>query len=356
MLTRAEPDVPQWLARHAAIAWRLLAIVGAVYAAAWTIGTLRLVVVPVVIALFVTAILDRPVQALGRVGVPVAISSALGVVLLVMALAAAALGAALIIDGERVEIAESLGRGWQTLREWIAQREGVIAGVALDDVFSRARAALEARSGQVARWLAAGAAGIITAIAELVLAAFLAFFLLRDRESLTNGLLCRMPEDTAERLSDIGGRMWARVEGYLRGISLSAAAVTLLFGLALAIIGVPFVVPIMFIVFVTSFIPYAGPVVATILASLVALGDGGGMAALWVIVSGIVVQQIEGNLLEPFVVGRAVSLPPVVVLLAVTCGASLAGLIGTFVAVPTAAAIAVLFERPAKAQPAQSDS
>lgn len=326
------------------MSFRLLAIVGLLYAAALALETLQLVVVPLLLALFVTAILHRPVEFLHRAHVPRVLSSALGACLFVLILAGTVLAAGLIVRGERSEIAESVREGWTTLEDWVQGQDGSIAGLAFEDLVAKIGEAINARSGEVAGAVAAGAAGVLIATTEIVLAAFLAFFMLRDGESIVDALLKRLPGSRAEQIGDIGSRMWGRVEGYLRGIALTAFLNSIFFGIALLIIGVPFVFPIMAVTFVGSFIPYAGPVFATLLAALVALGNGGGSAALWVIFAGFLVQQFEGYVLQPFVVGRAAKLHPLVVLVAVVAGATVAGIMGAFVAVPIAAAVAVLTE------------
>lgn len=341
---REDDTAPVWLVRYAAVCWRLLVLFALAYAISLTVRALQLVIVPLLLALFITAVLFRPIRALRRVRVPLAVSAALGAALFVTALAATVLAAGLIVRGERSDIADSVRRGWETLRLWIAEEGGSFAGVGVQDLIDKASSSLGARSGEVAALLVTGAAGIATAVAEVILAAVIAFFLLRDGDVLVGDFLERLPDDTGERLGDTGSKMWSRVEAYIRGIALTSLANTLLFGGALLLIGVPFVVPIMFITFVGSFVPYAGPILATAVAALVALGNNGSVPTLWVIASGIMVQIIEGNIFHPFVLGYTVRLPPIVVLLAVTSGAAIAGLIGTLVAVPLVAAASVLFE------------
>ena len=105
-------------------------------------------------------------------------------------------------------------------------------------------------------------------------------------------------------------------------------------GVTLVVVGVPLALPLAFLTFVGAFIPLVGAIVTGVLAALIALVAKGGVAALIVIGATLVVHNLEGYLVGPFVLGRAVHLHPVAVLLALTTGTILAGVLGAFLAVP----------------------
>ncbi|HWC27644.1 MAG TPA: AI-2E family transporter, partial [Solirubrobacteraceae bacterium] len=134
-------------------------------------------------------------------------------------------------------------------------------------------------------------------------------------------------------------RMWTVVSRYVRGVAVVALVDALLIGLALVIIGVPLVVPLMALTFLGAFIPLVGAVLAGAVAALVALVAEGPIAAVLVVLAITAIQQLEGDLLYPIVVGQAISLHPVAILLVLTAGTVIAGLAGALLAVPIAAAI-----------------
>lgn len=146
------------------------------------------------------------------------------------------------------------------------------------------------------------------------------------------------PESRADA-DAIGRRAWGTLQAYLSGIALVALFNTVLTGIALYAIGVPLVRSLMILMFLATFFPLVGSYVAGSVAALVALVFGGVSDALLVLGAVVVIQQLEGNLFYPLVVGRRVQLHPVVIVLALAAGGTLAGVLGAFVAVPLATVI-----------------
>jgi putative heme transporter len=134
-----------------------------------------------------------------------------------------------------------------------------------------------------------------------------------------------------------GNDAWAALSGYTRGVAAVALFDAIFIALALALIGVPLVLPLAALTFLAAFVPLLGAVVAGAIAALVALVDGGVVDAALVLLAITLIQQLEGNLLYPVVVGRAIELHAVAILLAVTAGGVLLGVVGAALAVPVAA-------------------
>lgn len=169
------------------------------------------------------------------------------------------------------------------------------------------------------------------------------FFFLKDGPQIWEFLLRPFHGEAYERGLRVGRATTTTFGGYLRGTSIVAAADAVGIGVGLAILQVPLALPLAVIVFITSFIPIVGATLAGIVAALVALVANGPVAALIVIGIVVGVNQIEGNLLQPIVMGRTLKLHPLVILIALTLGASLGGVLGAIIAVPlTAAAWSVL--------------
>jgi predicted PurR-regulated permease PerM len=144
------------------------------------------------------------------------------------------------------------------------------------------------------------------------------------------------PDARKAALDELGERSWHVLTAYVRGVVFVAFVDAVGIGLALFLIGVPLVLPLALITFILAFVPLLGAIVAGAAAALVALVAVGPTAALLVIGAVILVQQVEGNILYPMIVGRTVSLHPVAVFLAVTIGGLLYGIVGAALAVPLA--------------------
>jgi predicted PurR-regulated permease PerM len=172
-----------------------------------------------------------------------------------------------------------------------------------------------------------------------------AFFGLKDGDRLAAFVRRLLPERRRALASRLGERAWRTVGGFLRGAATLGAIEGTIVGVALAVVGADLAVPVAVLTFLAAFVPFVGAIIAGVVATLVALADAGTTAALIVAAVMLVVQQIDNEVLAPWVYGRMLSLHPVVVLLAVATGGALFGLAGTFLAVPvTAVAINVVVE------------
>ena len=150
--------------------------------------------------------------------------------------------------------------------------------------------------------------------------------------------------ERGDDLRDLGVKAWHTMSGYLRGVAITGVVDAVIIGIGLALLGVPLVVPLMLLIFAGAFIPLVGATAAGILAAMVALVSGGPGTALAVGALVLVVQQIEGDVLAPLVLGRAVRLHAVTILLSLTAGSVVAGIIGAFLAVPLAAVVKTVVE------------
>lgn len=176
-----------------------------------------------------------------------------------------------------------------------------------------------------------------------VLLMVILFFFLKDGDRIWEFFLSWIPEQHVARWRASGVEATDTFGGYIRGTAIVAAVDALGIGLALLLLGVPLALPLAVIVFLASFIPMVGATIAGILATLVALVANGWVVALVVLGAVILVNQLEGNFLQPIVMARTLSLHALVVLLALTMGTVLSGLVGAVLAVPlTAAAWAVI--------------
>lgn len=183
-----------------------------------------------------------------------------------------------------------------------------------------------------------GAMTALSLLSAAVFVLFAVFFLLKDGAALWRGVVRCVPASSRGQVDRTGRRVWSTLCAYVRGTTLIALADATLIGGALLVLGVPLWLSLTLLTFLAAYVPVLGAVAAGMAAVLVTLLSDGGRAALIVLAVVLVVQQVEGNVLQPWVTSRAVRLHPLVVLTAVSCGTLLLGVLGAVVAVPLLAA------------------
>ncbi len=316
---------------------RLLLIAAALALVTLVLVELRVVVLPVILALLAATVLAPAVKWLRRRGLPAAVAAL-----------AAMTGSAVIAAGllalvapsvarELDDLGRSAGSGLDRAVSWLA---GAPFGVTEQQVERTIDTALErvgAESGVLAGGVLSGAVVAAEVVAGLLLAVVLLFFFLKDGERIWRFLVGLAPAQRRREVVVLGERSWEILGGYIRGVSIIAVADAVLIGIALALIGVPLVLPLAVLTFLGAFVPLVGAVLAGLVAALVALVSEGPLAAGLVLVAIVAIQQLEGDLLYPLVVGRTLALHPVAILLAITAGAVVGGVIGIFLAAPLAA-------------------
>jgi len=347
---RAEPPEPREPGRRlpgglvmlSELSWRFLACVVAIGVIAYGLWQVRLAVLPVFIALLVATILTPPARALTRRGLHPALATTvvfLGSLLLVV-------GVVGVLVPPVTEQVGDLGRqvraGVEQVGEYIANGPFGLNEAQVDDAIDQAEQRFQDSLGLLAGGVVSGALLAVELIAGLLITLVLIFFFVKDGPQLWGWIVERFPPRTRERVEVIGDRVWRVAGAYVRGLAVVATVDAVFIGLALTLIGVPLVLPLAALTFFAAFIPLVGAVTAGAAAALVALVSEGVVDALLVVAAVTLVQQIEGDLLYPVVVGRTVRLHPVVILLAVTVGAVLGGIIGAFIAVPLVAILAAV--------------
>ncbi len=232
------------------------------------------------------------------------------------------------------DVIDSAGGGLQDVQEWLA---GGTIGLGQDEVdaaLARMAEELRANAGQIGDRVLSGVTLALEAFAGLLLGVVLAFFLTRDGAMIWRWVLQRRPAERRAAVDAGARRSWSALGAYLRGVATVAIAEAVMVGAALAIIGVPLALPLAVLTFLGAFIPVLGAFLVGFVAALVALFTAGVEVALLVVVVYVVIQQIESNLLHPVIVGRAVEIHPIALLLAVTTGGVLAGIVGALLAGP----------------------
>ena len=332
-IIKGDDAVPRGLAVASAVTLRLLIVAGGVLLLAMAASRLMLVVLPVIISVLLTTLLAPGARRLEARGWRPAPAAAL--LTLVALLVFAGLWA-LIIPGVLSQ-SEDLFRN---VEDGAGQAVSVLEplGVGRADVDRAIDDALSSVQGKaVANEVLTGAVLLTQWAAAVILIVVLTFFFVKDGARLWEWLLELFHEDRQPMLHEVGGRAWGALSAYVQGVFLVATIDALLIGAALLIVGVPVALPLIVLTFVGAFFPIVGAFVAGAAAVLVALVANGLGAALVILAVIVAVQQLEGNVFYPVVVGRKLQLHPVGILLALTAGGVLAGVVGAFLAVPIAA-------------------
>ena len=340
----AEVDVPAWLRRAAATSWRVLVVVAAIALAVYVLAHLRVVVLPVIIALLLTTLLLPPVTWLKRRRVPdgaaagLVMLSALLVVVGVLAL----VGPALV--GEFGELGRGVEAGVREITDELAKPPFNVSETEIDSALDQALARLQENSGSLSGGALRGAVLVGEVLTGAIITLLLLFFFLKDGPLLWGWVRGLLGEHRYGPLDQVGRRSLTALAGYVHGIALVGVVDSVLIGLGLLLLGVPLVLPLMVLTFVGAFFPIIGAFTAGLAAVLVALVSNGVVTALVVLGIIVLVQQVEGHLLYPLVIGRTVRLHPVVIILALAIGGIVAGIIGIFLAVPVAAVTSVALD------------
>jgi predicted PurR-regulated permease PerM len=321
------------LARAGSAAWSLLGIAAAVLLTGWAIGRLMAVVLPFVIAVLLATLL-RPVAArLERRGLRPALAAIVAVALAVVVLAVLLSLVLPPFVARLSELGTSVQEGAHRVAYEVGDRVAGMSHAEVDRTIDNAVKRMRDRAGGTAMAGLTSAAG---ALGSLVLVAFLAFFLVKDGRRIWGFLVDLLPEHRQPAVAEVGERAWTVLTNYTRGVVFVATVDAVLIGAVLLILGVPLALPLIVLTWVAAFFPIIGAITAGAAAVLVALVADGPTAALIVLVAIVLIQQLEGNVLYPVVVGPRLKLHPIVVLMAVALGGTVAGIPGAFLAVPVA--------------------
>lgn len=315
--------------------WSLI-IAAAVVAVLYVASRLRLVVLPVLLAIVLSTFLTPPVRWLEAHGwrSAAAASTVLVATLVVLAGIVAVLMPIVVDEFSALDV--GVTGSIDSAQAWM--RESLpFSAQEISDAIDRLQQQLSSSLDALARRLVGGALVALEILTGLLLAIVVLFFLLKDGERIWGWLVSLVTPDRRDDVREIGERAWHALAGFVRGQTLVALFDAVLIGSAIAIIGVPLALPLAVVTFFGAYVPVIGATVAGLLAVLVALAFEGLVAAIAVLAAILVVQQIEGNVFQPVVVGRAVEVHPLAILLGVTAGGVLAGIIGAMVAAPIVA-------------------
>lgn len=326
--------------RTAGLSWRFLLIVAAGWVILWLLVRLRLVVLPVIAALFITALLGPLAHRLRRRGVPNLAATWLVIVGMLLLFVGVFAAIAPSVGDELDDVGASARAGFEDVLDLLADSPLELSRDDVNRYLDQAVEQVSANRDKITAGVVSGATKAVEFVTQLFLTLVLLFFFVKDGPAMFRWFEGQFPQRNRKHVRAIGERAAASISGYLRGTAVIALVDAVLIGIVLVVVGVPLVVPLAVLTFFGAFFPLIGAVAAGIVAALVALVTSGVVDALIVGAAILVIQQVEGDVLQPLVMGKAVSLHPVAILLALTAGAILAGIVGAFLAVPVAAVVA----------------
>ncbi|GAA6527632.1 AI-2E family transporter [Intrasporangium sp. DVR] len=323
------------MGRAATRSIQVLAVLTLVVIAVWVGVQLRLVVVPLLIAVLIAAAASPIVAWLNRRGLPRAPSVWITLLAGFAILGGLIWAVAREAQDQWGELAEGARQGVQELERFLAQSPWGLTPERLEELWNQAG---EVMAGPRGQGVISGATLVMEIIAGIFLGLVLLYFLLKDGERIWSFLRGELlPDRHSQRFDRVAEEAVSTLGGYVRGTAFIALVEATLIGGTVAVLGVPLALPIAIVVFIGAFVPLLGATTAGTLAALIALVSNGLVAALILVAVVIVVNQLEGDVLAPYVLGKTLSLHPLVVLLALSAGTISAGIIGAILAVPFAA-------------------
>ncbi|MFJ5529845.1 AI-2E family transporter [Streptomyces sp. NPDC093261] len=327
-----------WGVRVAAEAgWRLLVLAGTLWVLMRVISAVQLVVFAFVCALLITALLQPTVARLRRHGVPRGPATAMTAVLgfVVMGLIG------WFVTWQVMEnidlLSNQIQDGIDELRKWLLHSPFHVTDKQINEIAKNLREAIGANTDQITSAGLEGVTVIVEALTGILLTVFSTLFLLYDGRRIWEWTLKLVPAAARPGVAGAGPRAWRTLTAYVRGTVIVALIDAIFIGLGIYFLNVPMAVPLAVFIFLFSFIPLVGAVASGALAVVVALVTQGVFTAIMTLVVVLAVQQIEGHILQPFILGRAVRVHPLAVVLSVTAGGIVAGIGGAVVAVPLVA-------------------
>jgi predicted PurR-regulated permease PerM len=314
----------------------------ALFLAVYFVYQVRAVVLVLLLTLLFSVIISRPVDYLARKGLGRGLGTltVFGTLMLALALGGVALGS--VVESQAQQLVEDLPTLLSNAQHFI---EGVQSRFGLDISLPDSQQLLDsARSflsgGAFSTFISVGA-GVANIVSLAVVVLISTIFAVARPAPLVNGFVVLFPAGRRERVREILDKMYKNVQRWFLGQLASMTIIGLLFTIALFFIGVPFALLLGILSGLLAFIPFVGPAISVIPPILLALAQEP-ISALWVLLAYAGVQFVEGNIVQPVVMSRVVSLHPVIIVFALLIMGTLFGFIGVLLAIPLVAALHVL--------------
>lgn len=320
--------------------WLLIAagavLLGLVVQYSWSI------LLPLVLALILTTVLEGPARFVERrLRFPPALAAATVLVGSIAVLVTIGLTIAPSVSSQSGDIATSANEGLQKLQDWV-QGSDFVTKDQVDTFLQALQDRLSNSASSIAAGVLTTVSAVTSAVITLVITLVLTFFFLKDGRHFRPWVARVAGPRAGVHLTEVLGRAWKTLGHFMRTQALVSFIDAVFIGLGLVLVGVPLAIPLAILTFFGGFVPIVGAFVVGAIAVLVALVSNGLTGALIILGLILLVQQLEGNVLSPWLQAKSMQLHAAVVLASVTFGSTLFGITGAFLAVPAVAVAAVV--------------
>lgn len=322
---------------------QLLLIAAALYLLFWVLGKLWSILLPIVLGLLIATVLWPATRFLRNHRWPPALAATTVLLGFIAAFVGIIAAIAPSVADQVTDLADAATAALQDVQQWLQGPPFNLGEDQIGDAVDSVINSIQGNAQNIAGYALTGASAVGNSLVNLILALVLVFFFLKDGPRWVPWLSAQTGPRASRHVAALSYKTWATLSEFIRQQALVGFIDAFFIGIGLWILGVPLVIPLAVLTFFGGFVPIIGAFVAGAFAVLVALVSNGFTTALIVLGIVVLVQQIEGNILQPIIQGRGFNLHAAVVILAVTAGSSLAGITGAFLSVPIAALIAVVY-------------
>ena len=344
MAETTESSVPRWLVRWSAVCWRLLIMAAALVVVGYVFTRLRLIILPVVVALFISTVLVPPARWLRGHRFPPLLATWAVLLGSFVVIAALVMGLYTLTQGQFNQLGHELSGGVNRAERYLTNGPFHLSHKQVNDYVDQAKNFFTKNQGTLVKGAVSGATIALEIAGGVLLTFVLTFFFVKDGERISGWALSLFKKPSRiQDMRTLGHQTWATMAAYVRGTAANGFVNAVLLSLALIGLGVPLVLPLALLTFVGGFLPIVGAIVSGAFAALVALVIKGPIAAVIIIGVTIVIHNVEGYIVGPKVLGHEVNLHPVAIILVLAAGTAMGGIIGAFLAVPVTAILIAVY-------------
>lgn len=335
--------VPWSLKTAASWSWRIIVVCIALVIIGRVLTFFSTILLAILVAVLLTVLMEPILRFYrSKLRMPRTLAAAVTLITFILIVAGLVGGAGASIVSGFSDLSDKAVAGFDQLLDWLSEGPLGIGAEQIDTYVSELQSTLSSNASMIAGGVVSATGSLVSFFTGLILALFTMFFFLKDGRKIWFYIVRLFPEQARDDANEAGVRAWYTIGAYTRTqIQVAFIDAVGIAGVAAAL-QVPLWFPIGVLVFVGSFVPIVGAFVTGAIATLVALVDQGVTAAILMLVGVLLVQQIEGNFLQPFLQGNKLSLHPVVVVVAVAGGSAFAGIFGALFAVPLVAVVNVV--------------
>jgi predicted PurR-regulated permease PerM len=337
-----DESVPRGVRVAGAWSWRLLVIGGVIAVIVFLIIQLRLIVIPVLIAVLVSALLVPFVAFLHRHRWPRWLAIVTAMLALILIVGALVYLVVFQVRSESSHLRDQSVAAYNDFRSWLTTGPLDLTQAQIDQYLAQLWTSLQQDSQVFISGALSIGATLGHVLAGVLLTLFSTLFILIDGKGIWSWIVRIFPRRARPAVDGAGTAGWATLVNFVRVQILVASIDAVGIGLGAFILQLPLVIPIAVLVFLGSFIPIVGAVITGALAVVIALIYNGWVAALVMLGVVLLVQQVEGHVLQPLIMGTAVKVHPLAVVLVVAAGSLVAGIPGALFAVPLVAVLNVM--------------